>query len=331
MSICSTSTIQRESARREYFFSTGMDRWYETLKEETFATKFIRMTTEEGQAILSHRKRLYENKPPGGCGEEATLDVSIQLKSLQMRIDDAIASLSPEAGVFVKLATRSPKDSQVAYAKARETFLSELPSLGDNPSANDKLILLAEAMVRSLRVRTGEEAIRVLVSSARVEEDLEYALDPDYDDFEKCMCLVVRKWTDIHLWAEFRSFVWDGKLTSIGQYNHPLYFRQLVDRRERIKADLESFFASVKDRIPLDRYTVDLAWTEDKVYIIEVNTFDGEFNASTGLWNWADDREQMMKGPLELRVREREQDFQTLMATLEPEWKVVVFPGTTTY
>ena len=72
---------------------------------------------------------------------------------------------------------------------------------------------------------------------------------------------------------------------------------------------------------------MDFAWTEDRVYIIEVNTFDGEFDASTGLWNWEEVREHMMKGPLELRIREAEQDSKVLVTIIEPEWKAVVFPS----
>ena len=322
--ICSKLSKQHEEMLRNYFFSTGMDRWYESLKDDTFATEFIRMKKEEGRAILSLREDLYKKK--NLSTQLPTFEVPILLKGLQTKINDVIASLSPEAGVFVKLTTRSPKDSTVANAKIRGAFLTKLPSLAMCSSANDRLALLVEVMTQALRVRTGEEAIHLLVSSARVEEDLEYALNPDYDDFEKCMCLVVRKWVDIPQWAEFRGFVWEGKLTSIGQYNHPLYFPQLVERRERIKSDLERFFATVKDRIPLDRYTVDFAWTEERVYVIEVNTFDGEFNASTGLWNWETDREQMMKGPLELRIRETEQDSEVLMNTIEMEWRAVVFP-----
>lgn len=329
--ICSKISKQHEETLRDYFFSTGMDRWYKSLKDDTFATEFIRITKEDGLAILSHRKALCKNNLSSysHITSVQTFEVPDQLIGLQTRIDDIIASLSPEAGVFVKLTTRSPKDSAVAIAKARNAFLTRLLSLGERPSANDRLVLLAEVMTHSLRVRTGEEAIHLLMSSARVEEDLEYALNPDYNDFEKCMCLVVRKWVDIHQWAEFRGFVWEGRLTSVGQYNHPLYFPQLVERRERIKTDLERFFATVKDRIPLERYTVDFAWTEDRVYIIEVNTFDGEFNASTGLWNWEEDREQMMKGPLELRIREAEQDSKVLVSTIEPVWKAVVFPSAT--
>ncbi|KAL5516410.1 hypothetical protein EMCRGX_G001723 [Ephydatia muelleri] len=278
--ICSKLSKQHEERLRNYFFSTGIDRWYESLKDDTFATEFIRITKEDGLAILSYRKALCKNN---------------------------LSSYSHTTSVQTfEVPDQSPKDSAVAIAKVRKAFLTRLLFLGERPSANDRLVLLAEVMTHSLRVRTGEEAIHLLMFSARVEEDFEYALNLDYNDFEKCMCLV-------------------GRLTSVGQYNHPLYFPLLVERRERIKTDLEMFFATVKDRIPLERYTVDFAWTEDRVYIIEVNTFDGEFNASTGLWNWEEVREHMMKGPLELRIREAEQDSKVLVSIIEPEWKAVVF------
>lgn len=322
---------QREETLRDYFFSTGLDRWYESLKDESFPTEFVAMTREEGQAIVSHWERLFKDRSSSSDGdaELPTFEVPASLIGLRKRIDDVIGSLSPEAGVFVKLTTRSPKDSHVAFAKARRAFVSKLPSLGDNPSANNRLILLAEVVIQSLRVRSGEEAISLLVSSTRVGEDLEYALNPENDDFEKCTCLVVRKWVDIPLWAEFRGFVWDGKLTSIGQYNHPVRFPQLIEHKERIRSDLEKFFATVKDRIPLDRYIVDFAWTEGRVYLIEVNPFDGEvvFPASTGLWSWMDDREHMMKGALELRIREAELEAKALKSSIEPEWRSVVFPS----
>eukprot|EP00731_Ephydatia_muelleri_P012938 Em0007g248a len=246
---------QREETLRDYFFSTGLDRW---------------SSSSDGDAELP------------------TFEVPASLIGLRKRIDDVIGSLSPEAGVFVKLTTRSPKDSHVAFAKARRAFVSKLPSLGDNPSANNRLILLAEVVIQSLRVRSGEEAISLLVSSTRVGEDLDYALNPENDDFEKCTCLVVRKWVDIPLWAEFRGFVWDGKLTSIGQYNHPVRFPQLIEHKERIR------------------------WSSQ---------------ASTGLWSWMDDREHMMKGALELRIREAELEAKALKSSIEPEWRSVVFPS----
>ena len=132
---------------------------------------------------------------------------------------------------------------------------------------------------------------------------------------------------DIPLWAEFRGFVWDGKLTSIGQYNHPVCFPQLLSRVSEIKSELEGFFSSVKEHIPLSRYIVDFAWTPSRVYLVEVNPFDGEvvFPASTGLWDWEKDRERMMNGPLELRIRLTEQCAHDLKHSLDPHWRSVIF------
>eukprot|EP00731_Ephydatia_muelleri_P001538 Em0001g1538a len=272
--ICSKLSKQHEERLRNYFFSTGIDRWYESLKDDTFATEFIRITKEDGLAILSYRKALCKNNLSSYSHTTSvqTFEVPDQLRGLQTRL--------PRGWCLHEAYDQVAKRLGCGYCQG-------------------PLVLLAEVMTHSLRVRTGEEAIHLLMFSAR--------------------------WVDIHQWAEFHGFVWEGRLTSVGQYNHPLYFPLLVERRERIKTDLEMFFATVKDRIPLERYTVDFAWTEDRVYIIEVNTFDGEFNASTGLWNWEEVREHMMKGPLELRIREAEQDSKVLVSIIEPEWKAVVF------
>ena len=91
-------------------------------------------------------------------------------------------------------------------------------------------------------------------------------------------------------------------------------------------SDLESFYAMIKDHIPLDHYIVDFAWTEEKVYLIEVNPFDGElvFPASTGLWSWERDREQMTKGPLELRIRETVEETHVLKHSIDPRWRAIV-------
>ena len=66
---------------------------------------------------------------------------------------------------------------------------------------------------------------------------------------------------------------------------------------------------------------------KDYIYLIEVNPFDGEivFPASTGLWSWEKDREQMMNGPLTLRIRTEEQSDFVLKKSLDPQWRNVLF------
>ena len=318
---------EKEETRRDYFFSTGLDRWYASLKDKTFRSEMVELSPSEARAIVSCWEKGFKHKDSNApLPDESQIEIPAVLKGLADRLSSSISSLSPEKGAFIKLSTRSPKDSHIAFANARREYESLLSSKGENVPVNDKLIHLAEVVIESLRVRTGEYAIKLLLSSDRVGEDLEYALEKGDDDFTKCICLILREWVDIPQWAEFRGFVWSGQLTAIGQYNHLVMFPQLKQQEARVRTDLESFYASIKDQIPLDRYIIDFAWTEEKVYLTEVNPFDGElvFPASTGLWSWETDRNQMKNGPLELRIREKQEETHILKHSIDPRWRAIV-------
>ena len=329
LAVCGEVSEEKEEQRRDYFFSTGIDRWYEPLKDVTFPTQFLTMSPEEARTIVAHWKKHFQSRTSDSpAPDEDAITVPPALQALADRIDNMIRLISsPSDGVFVKLSTRSPKDSDIAFAKARKLYAEKCAALGGDLSPNDKLVLLGGVAIETLRVCCGTEAVQLLFSSTRVGEDLEYALSTGDDTFSQNVSLVVRKWVPIAMWAEFRGFVWNSALTTIGQYNHPVVFPQLRTIKDKILSDLEAFFLSVKDRIRLDKYIVDFAWTEEKVYLVEVNPFDGEivFPASTGLWSWEKDREQMMNGPLELRIREKEEDPFILKTNIDPLWRAEIF------
>lgn len=327
------SLVQAEPSKEEkeedrhYFFSTGVDRWYAALADVTFRTEFLSLTPDEARAIVSCWEKGFKNRTSSDPDPDLEdVEVPASLTALGERIDAVLSSLGPGRGAFVKLSTRSPKDSPIALATARQAYSKKLATLGSGLSLNDKLILLAEEVILSLKVISGREALRLLVSSDRVGEDLEYALEPGDDGFSQRVCLLVREWVDIPSWAEFRGFVWDGRLNAIGQYNHLVVFPNIKQHLAAIKSDIETFNKSISDRIPLKNYIIDFAWTEDRVYLVEVNPFDGKhvFPASTGLWSWEGDREQMMRGPLELRVREVEENPAVLKNAIDPKWRAVV-------
>ena len=323
-------TPEKEEERRQYFFSTGLDRWYASLKDKTFRTEFLNIEPDEAKVIVKHWQTYFKNRTSDdGDPDEFITTVPSTLKGLCDRIDTLIATMATGNGVFVKLSTRSPKDSHIAFAKARKIYSERYPSqCSTSPIPNNKLILLQESVIESLKVNNGAEAVQLFMSSTRVGEDLEYALEPGDEGFSERSCMVIRQWVNIPLWAEFRGFVWNGKLTSIGQYNHPVVFPQLLGGNiQQIQSDLENFFDSLKSQIPIDRYIIDFAWTPDKVYLVEVNPFDGEivFPASTGLWSWDNDRHQMMNGPMELRIRTIEQDPHLLKTGIDPVWRAVLF------
>lgn len=326
LSLCTVDVLDKAETRRDYFFDTGVDRWYESLQDKTFLSRFVEITPLEARAITKYWQQHFQHKSSSDkVLDETQVVIPTELLGFSDRINAALASMSATKGGFVKLSTRSPKDSHIAFAKASNSYKQKLPTIGENPSPNEKLILLAGVVIESLQIRNGTEALKLLLSSDRVGEDLEYALEPGDQDLEKRISLVVREWVDIPLWAEFRGFVWGGKLTSIGQYNHLVMFPELAEQAETIKAELVGFFEIVKDQISLDRYIIDFAWTTDRVYLVEVNPFDGElvFPASTGLWSWDDDRQQMMNGPLELRIRKAEEDLTALKHTIDPQWRAI--------
>jgi hypothetical protein len=319
-------TSEKEDQRRQYFFSTGLDKWYSSLTGVTFPTEFLPIHPDEARAIIEHWSAHFKDRDSDNMDlPQHSYTIPSSLVDLSSRIDSAISKF-PGNCAFIKLSTRSPKDSLIAFKKAQVMYDQAKHTLN---TLNDKIILLQKCVIDSLKVENGDESVHLLISSTRVGEDLEYALVPDDAGFSERCSLVLRQWVDIPLWAEFRCFVWERKMTAIGQYNHPVVFKELMDDDlvRKIKTDLEQFFERIKCDIPIDRYIIDMAWTTDRVYLVEINPFDGEivFPASTGLWDWEKDRDQMMQGPLDIRVRRDEVDPLVLKRSTDPIWRNSLF------
>ena len=111
-------SIEKENERRDYFFETGLDRWYSSLKHTTFLTEFLPITPDEARAIVSYWEANFKDR--SNTDEEldsTSVVLPPTLSGLRDRISSTIGSLSATKGAFVKLTTRSPKDSHVAFAK----------------------------------------------------------------------------------------------------------------------------------------------------------------------------------------------------------------------
>ena len=48
---------EKEEKRRNYFFSTGLDRWYKSLQDVTIPSKFLNISADEARAIVSYWKK----------------------------------------------------------------------------------------------------------------------------------------------------------------------------------------------------------------------------------------------------------------------------------
>ena len=316
---------EREETRRKEFFDSGFERWYDLVKDKTIPSQLVKIYPAEARAIVLCWKRHFQDKKcDSTIRYEAEIKVPADLNNLADRLSSTISSFTSGKGAFVKLSTRSPKDSPVAFEKARVAYQACLGSLGENPSLNSRLDLLSTVVGESLKVTSGEEAVKILISSDRVGEDLEYALENGDDEFMKCIHLVVREWVNVPQWAEFRGFVSNGQLRALGQYNYLVRFPVLQDKVNRIKDDLKKFHASIQERIKMEQYIIDFVWTEETMYLIEFNAFSGErmFHTTTGLWDWESpaDREQMTRGPLTLRIRDRDVEPKLI----NPKWRAII-------
>ena len=289
----------------------------------------------------------------------ATLE---KLQPLANRLEAAIAqetTLSPVSKAFVKLSTRSPKDSKKALMRAAEAYYervaAEIPE--ENKSCDDDLIynqkwrILCETTTQSCAVTNASHAIALLLDSARVFEDLEYALrGPPVDESltsiignsaratrEWNMKLVARAWDPrLKPESEFRGICWNGELTCLCQYFHPLYFDEISKRKGLIESDIRAAFEQPDVRHAVRQLgghcIIDFAWlAPGDVLIVELNPFDGvclgTFPASTGLFLWENEEDQaIMRGnaPFEFRIRTEPLKISAIKAQCNPSWRDII-------
>ena len=285
------------------------------------------------------------------------------LAPLQARLDVSVAAecqKSSAGRAFVKLSTRSPKDSKKALARAEAAYQARLAALGRDADENERWIILSEEVTKAGSVANGAEALELLLDSDRVYEDLEYALRgpavaPSSAAAASAAAVphgggeVARRWNMelvSRAWdprlkpaSEFRGIAWGGELTCLAQYFHPLYFPELLAHHQRDECQTDSRALMSPDKVQAavaelgGHCIIDFAWLgPGEVVIIELNPFDGvclgTFPASTGLFLWdvPADREIMTgKAPFEFRLREEPLDPCALKIQCNQDWRAIVY------
>lgn len=321
---------------RDYFFAAGVDKWYGgELASTTFDSAFTGISDGEAAVILRYWHET-------GCRQESTdctpVAIPTSLSDLVERVDAIIRDKYP-TGAFVKLSTRSPKDSKTLFRKAEAAFRARLAAAGGrlaegagNTEDNARLVAFSEEMVKAAIVRSGSEAVVLLLDSWRVAEDLQYAFIDTEGKAAEPISLVVRGWDDrIRPQCEFRAFVWEGRLTCIGQYWHSLYFPELEALREAVARDCrERFESSIRAALPVPTAMLDLAWMgPGDVILVEINPLMeglGSFKGSTGLFDFYGDADLLAgRKPFELRLRSAPEERAELMGHMSTDWRRVVF------
>ena len=380
--------LDDEAERWEYFFNSGVSAWFDDIQDVTFTSTFCSLTPEEAQCIVNHwdERRVMvaafaaqgvTSSEPEFTTAVQTLynNTTLQLQDLVQRLNVAIATeiaISPVQMAFVKLSTRSPKDSKKALARAELEYSRRVQELGgvEQVSTNDRWRILCEETTQSGAVNNGADALELLLDSDRVYEDLEYALRGPPESWvasastattatsattattattatstlgkEKIlkwnMSLVARAWDPrLKPQSEFRGICWDGKLTCLCQYFHPLFFPELIANKTQIEQDIMATFHTEKIMNAINRLgghcMIDFAWLgPGEVIIVELNPFDGvclgTFPASTGLFLWdKPEDQQIMKGEtsFEFRLRETELAPHQLKAQCNPTWRDIMY------
>ena len=241
----------------EYFEQvkpTYIENWPVGLINHSVATIHFPLTTEEVDTLIACNIMSLEN------GEVPTDEQRQILQKLEGKIDKFIKHFP--CGAFVRLGSRSPKDSYEAYLK-------------------------------KYCYKTGKEAIMALCDSERVNDDLWLAKSNDYTPH-----IAVREWIVIHPWQEFRCFIRNRKLVGISQYNylHRKVFPEIQENADRIEWALRKKVEMVAPILPADDVIVDFVYkirehgnvVVNEAILLEVNPY--LLYTDPCLFNWSVDK-----------------------------------------
>jgi len=238
------------------------------------------------------------------------------LRGLEEKIQRAITELSPE-GAFLKLSCRSPKDAAMTtddYPSILREEIDEIQKefaneIGSNEGVNlmDVLpVAFCRSSLRSLMVKSGKEAVSLLLSSQRVYDDLLLALHRVREKgVEWEMEVIIREWSDIDPATEVRVFVVDRKIVALSQYQEMYFIPQFNDPnfRKEYESNIFSLFSSLSASLPFDDCTLDFAVDRrtKNLSIIEINPPPPLAGTPFFSWNSPEDRQILREGPYQFR------------------------------
>lgn len=227
---------------------TYIENWTHALTSLSIPQTDIPLSSAEARALgLANKK--FKCWFDGGAVEP--------LDQIKKRI--AVALQNYPSGGFVRLGSRSGKDS--AYAQNR-----------------------------GLRTIDAESAIKMLIDdSQRIAFDLRLALKHNYAPH-----IFVRRWLEIPAWSEFRCFMKGRRLVGISQYDCKNLVRcpEIIENAEKIRTAIELFFKKIVAASHLDDAVFDVFVKLNKeqcevpvaVTLLELNPFFEQTDACLFSW-----------------------------------------------
>ena len=307
-----------------------IDVWYPPLAEYTFPSIFLPLQRQEAQALVAYYNvtRRHVSDPNHAI---LTLAHVHTLQALELRLDQVLqddpmfAAVPTEkdgsdgtnhdknttaypnrtrsggGGAFVRLCGRSPKDGEPTDPERRAQIwqcyqdtlrrgIERYQSQDDDENGNTRAVAILQT-TELLRVRSGPEAMALLLTSERVFSDM-----LDWLQYGEPEQIVLRAWNNtFDLTTEFRCFVEPGGvLVGISQYDPYVrlgYLQETAQQDAVIRTVLEAW-KNVRDLIEtIDQsYCVDFGvdLTRGTAQLIELSPFRSCTGPSLFAWNKAE-------------------------------------------
>ncbi len=157
------------------------------------------------------------------------------LCGLAKRIDAVIGRAFPGGG-FIKMVSRSPKDSFIGHADG-------------------------------FRCLSGKHAVNLLCDSERIQEDT-------YQYTSEFSVLAIREWKDMSSQLEFRLFVKDRQLQGASQYFYRDNIAEISQNQDFYWLAIQDKFKDIKHLLPQDDVVIDFFYDGSKMSVIECNPYN---------------------------------------------------------
>lgn len=131
---------------------------------------------------------------------------------------------------------------------------------------------------------TSEEVLNLLLTTDRTREELKSMRDHKFDVF-----IVLREFHDLSSFLEFRLFIARGQLRAVSQ-NFEAVDDECYKHRHDILAKIQMWLKkNFNTSLPFEDCIMDIAYSKDKIWLVEFNSFGKQGQASAGLYDWDHD------------------------------------------
>lgn len=219
----------------EFVKTTFIENWPKELCSLSMAQKGIKLSLNQAEALGTNIFELYQSFP-----KPHFRDIS-DIKEL---IDKEIFKFPN--GVFVRLGSRSPKDS--LYDSQTQCFTTE------------------------------DVITRLTACSERIYEDLCLCLNNNYEPY-----IWLREWKDINIALEFRCFMKNRELIGISQYDYlkGKVYSEVIENKDVIENMIKDYFSWFKQVSYLEDVVFDVYLNKKEVNnlnvweikLLEINPF----------------------------------------------------------